>query len=296
MRTDMKAKLVGLVFILPAIALFCVFVVYPIVFNIQASTLDWDGVNVGTFVGLGNYPELFQDPVFVKTLRNSLWWIVLTIIPQCFLGFFLAYMLDGPLRGRTIYRVVFFLPTILSPVVVGIVWKQILDPANGVFAQIGRSVGAEWMAQPWLSSPSTAIFAAIFVNVWMWTGFSMLFYLAGLQLVDPAVIEAAMIDGANARQLVVHIIWPLLKPTHISLVLLGIIGSLKTFELVYMLTEGGPNHASEMMPTYIFQEAFRQQNVGYASTISVVLLVVAMAASLSMMRVFGSGFITGDDR
>ena len=296
MRTDMKAKLVGLVFILPAIALFCVFVVYPIVFNIQASTLDWDGVNVGTFVGLGNYPELFQDPVFVKTLRNSLWWIVLTIIPQCFLGFFLAYMLDGPLRGRTIYRVVFFLPTILSPVVVGIVWKQILDPANGVFAQIGRSIGAEWMAQPWLSSPSTAIFAAIFVNVWMWTGFSMLFYLAGLQLVDPAVIEAAMIDGANARQLVVHIIWPLLKPTHISLVLLGIIGSLKTFELVYMLTEGGPNHASEMMPTYIFQEAFRQQNVGYASTISVVLLVVAMAASLSMMRVFGSGFITGDDR
>jgi ABC-type sugar transport system permease subunit len=124
----------------------------------------------------------------------------------------------------------------------------------------------------------------------------MLFYLAGLQLIDPSLTEAARIDGANGFQTMARITFPLLKSTTLSLVLLGIIGSLKTFELVYVLTEGGPNHASEMLPTFAFMEAFRLQNVGYASAISVVLLVIAVVSSLSMVRVFGAGFITGDEK
>ncbi|MBM2620635.1 sugar ABC transporter permease [Actinoplanes sp. LDG1-06] len=286
----------GTLFLLPTFALFALFVVYPIVYNVQASTLDWDGVNVGEFVGLGNYTELLKDPIFVTTLKNSGWWILLTIVPQALIGFFLALLLNEKIRGRSIYRAIFFVPAVLSPVVVGIVWQRMLDPFNGVFAKIGRATGLEFLTKGYLADPKTAIFAAIVVNVWMWTGFSMLFYLAGLQLIDDSVLQAAKIDGASTWKTVTAIIWPLLKSTHLSLLLLGIIGSLKTFELVYVLTEGGPNHASEMLPTYTFKQAFQLQSVGYASTISVVLLVIAVVSSLSMVRAFGSGFLTGDDK
>lgn len=296
MRAMTRERLAGLAFLAPTILLFCTFVIYPIVYNAQASTLDWDGVNASTPVGFGNYLELFQDPTFFITLRNSAFWIVLTIIPQAVIGFLLAVALNQKLRGSTVYRAIFFIPAILSPVVVGIVWQRILDPFNGVLVEVGKATGLSFLAGDYLSNPDTAIFAVIFVNVWMWTGFSMLFYLAGLQLIDPSLTEAARIDGASGFQTMTRITFPLLKSTTLSLVLLGIIGSLKTFELVYVLTEGGPNHASEMLPTFAFMEAFRLQNVGYASAISVVLLVIAVVSSLSMVRVFGAGFITGDEK
>lgn len=296
MKTKLRDNITGLLFLLPALALFAVFVVYPIIYNVQASTLNWDGVNPGIFVGFDNYVKLFQDPTFLITLRNSAFWIPLTIIPQALIGFLLALALNRGIFASTAYRALFFIPAILSPVVVGIVWQRIMDPFNGVFTEVGKATGMTWMGGNWLSDPNTAIFAVIFVNVWMWTGFSMLFYLAGLQLVDTSVLEAAKIDGANGFQTTVRITFPLLKSTHLSLLLLGIIGSLKTFELVYVLTQGGPAHASEMLPTYAFQQAFQLQSVGYASAISVVLIVIAVASSLSLVRVFGSGFITGDEK
>lgn len=296
MRTRLTSSLTGIAFLAPALVLFAVFVVYPIVYNVQASTLDWDGVNAGTFVGFDNYLRLFKDPVFLTTLRNSALWIPLTIIPQALIGMLLALALNRKLRGSTIYRALFFIPAILSPVVVGIVWQRIIDPFNGVLASVGQSTGLQWLKGNFLADPNTAIFAVIFVNVWMWTGFSMLFYLAGLQLIDASVLESAKVDGANWWQTTTRIVFPLLKHTHLSLLLLGIIGSLKTFELVYVLTQGGPNHASEMLPTYAFQQAFQLQSVGYASTISVVLIVIAITASLSMVRVFGSGFLTGKEK
>lgn len=291
-----RERLGGLMFLVPALLLFAVFVVYPIIYNIQASTLHWDGVNPGTFAGLDNYRQLLVDPIFHRTLINSALWIPLTIIPQGIMGLLLAVALNQKLRGSTVYRALFFIPAILSPVVVGIVWQRIMDPFNGVLTQIGKATGLEFLSNNYLSDPNLAIFAVIFVNVWMWTGFSMLFYLAGLQLIDTSVLEAARIDGANGLQTLVRIVFPLLKHTTLSLVLLGIIGSLKTFELVYVMTEGGPNHASEMLPTFAFLAAFRLQSVGYASAISMVLLVIAVVSSLSMVRVFGAGFITGAEK
>jgi ABC-type sugar transport system permease subunit len=296
MRTKLTSNATGLLFLLPALALFAVFVVYPIVYNVQASTLDWDGVNVATFIGFDNYARLFQDPTFLITLRNSAYWIPLTIVPQALIGFLLALALNRGIFASTAYRAIFFIPAILSPIVVGIVWQRIMDPFNGVFSEVGRATGLPGLGGNLLADPQTAIFAVIAVNVWMWTGFSMLFYLSGLQLIDSSVLEAAKIDGASGFQTTARITFPLLKSTHLSLLLLGIIGSLKTFELVYVLTQGGPAHASEMLPTYAFQQAFQLQSVGYASTISVVLIVIAVASSLSLVRVFGAGFITGEDK
>lgn len=296
MKSHIKSSLPGLLFLAPAVILFALFVVYPIVYNVQSSLLEWDGVNAGIFVGLENYVQLFQDPVFHTTLRNSAFWIPLTIVPQAVIGLFLALALNQKIAGSTVYRALFFLPAILSPIVVGIVWQRIMDPFNGVLTSIGNATDIGWLGSNFLANPDTAIFAVIFVNVWMWTGFSMLFYLAGLQLIDSSLLEAAKVDGASWWQSITRIVFPLLKHTHLSLLMLGIIGSLKTFELVYVLTQGGPNHASEMLPTYAFQQAFQLQSVGYASAISVVLIVVAVAASLSMVRVFGAGFITGEEK
>ncbi len=296
----MKSKLVswgpGLSFLAPAVLLFLVFVVYPIVFNVQASLLEWDGVNQGIFVGLDNYSKLAADPVFAITLRNSALWILLTIVPQAVIGLLLALALNQKIRGSTIYRSLFFLPAVLSPVVVGISWQRIMDPFNGVISSFGKWLNIEALQANFLSNPDTAIYTLILINVWMWTGFSMLFYLAGLQLIDPNLFEAAKIDGASWWQTTTRIVIPLLRNTHLSLLLLGIIGSLKTFELIYVMTEGGPNHASEMLPTYAFLNAFKLQSTGYASTISVVLIFIAITASVVLMRIFGAGFMTGSDK
>lgn len=290
-RDSLKSSL----FVLPALAIFGTFVVYPIIYNVQASTLQWDGINPGTFVGTENYVDLLNDPVLHTALLNSLWWILLTVIPQAVMGFGLAWLLNTNLRGRGLYRSLFFLPAILSPVVVGIVWQRLLDPSNGVLAEFGDTIGLTFLSFPFLSDPDVAIFALIGVNVWMWTGFSMLFYLAGLQVVDGSVLEAAKIDGAGTLQTIVRIVLPLLRNTHISLALLGVIGSLKAFELVYVMTEGGPNHATELLPTYAFKQAFQLQSVGYGATISIVLLLVAVGSSLLLMKIFGRGFLSGEE-
>lgn len=285
----------GLLFILPALLLFAVFVVYPIVYIGRASLLDWNGLSEGTWIGLDNYKRLFTaDPVFLKTLRNAVLWSLLTIFPQMFLGFGLAVLLNGPILGRTIYRAIFYLPAIVSPIVIGIVWQRIYDPFGGLLSDLARRTDLPWLAQPYLADPSMATYATIAVNVWQWTGFSMLLYLAGLQGLPGEVLEAATIDGATGFQRLRQVVWPMLRPVHLTLILLGIIGALQTFALVFILTKGGPNNASQTMPTYIFQQAFQLSSMGYGAAISVVLLVVALVASLGQMRFLGSRFVVGE--
>jgi raffinose/stachyose/melibiose transport system permease protein len=287
----------NLLFLLPAMALFAVFVLYPIVYSVQASLLEWDGINAGRWVGLSNYVELLtDDEVFRTILRNSAFWIFLTIFPQMGIGFALAMMLNSRLRGRNVYRAIFYLPAIISPVVVGIVWRKVYDPSTGLFGAVAGETGIGFFNTGFLGDPDWAIFACIVVNVWQWTGFSMLLYLAGLQGIDQEILDASEVDGTTTWQRVRYVIWPLLRGVHVTLILLGIIGSLKTFELIYVLTEGGPNHASEMLPTYTFREAFVNSHVGYASTVSIMLLVIAIGASMLFVRVFGTGSLAGGDR
>jgi multiple sugar transport system permease protein/raffinose/stachyose/melibiose transport system permease protein len=270
-------------------------VLYPIIYIGRASLLNWDGLSAGTWVGIDNYSKLFRnDPIFLKTLRNAGLWTLLTIFPQMLIGFGLAILLNGPILGRTIYRAIFYLPAIISPIVVGIVWQRIYDPFGGLLADVARRTGLAWLSHPYLAEPGTATIATIAVNVWQWTGFSMLLYLAGLQGLPGEVLEAATIDGATAFQRVRQIVWPMLRPVHLTLILLGLIGALQTFALVFVLTRGGPNNASQTMPTYIFQQAFQLSSMGYGAAISVVLLVIALIASLGQMRFFGSRFVVGE--
>ncbi|MDE2821139.1 MAG: sugar ABC transporter permease [Chloroflexota bacterium] len=285
----------GLFFMAPAMILFVVFVLYPIFYIFGASLYDWDGINEAAYIGIGNYIEMFTDDrAFSVAIRNSLYWTFLTIFPQMFLGFALASILTSGIPFQNIFRIIFFMPAIISPVVLGIIWQRIYAPFGGLLADLGREIGAPFLIQPYIADPKIAIFSTIAVNVWQWTGFSMLMYVAGLQGLPEEVLSAAQVDGASVRQRVQYIIWPMLRHVHLTLILLGVIGTLQTFALVYMLTKGGPNHATEMLPTYIFLKAFPLQSMGYASAVAVVLLVIALSASIFQMRVLGSRFTIGN--
>ncbi len=279
----------------PAMILFVVFVLYPIFYIFAASMYDWDGINQAVYVGLQNFVEMFtNDRSFGLAIRNSVLWTFLTIFPQMFLGFLLASILTSGIPFQNIFRIIFFMPAIISPVVLGIVWQRIYAPYGGLLADLGRAIGAPFLVQPFIADPKIAIYSTIAINVWQWTGFSMLMYVAGLQGLSEEVLSAAEVDGANIAQRIRYVIWPMLRHVHLTLILLGVIGTLQTFALVFVLTRGGPNHATEMLPTYIFLKAFTLQSMGYASAVAVVLLVIALSASIFQVRVLGSRFTIGN--
>ncbi|MDR3496432.1 MAG: sugar ABC transporter permease [Ancalomicrobiaceae bacterium] len=286
-----SGSLAPYLFVLPATVLFVAYVVYPILYVICSSAYSWDGINAAGFVGVANYIRLFtDDAAFGLAIRNALLWAPLTILPQMLLGFAIAYMLETGVPRQAIYQAIFYLPAIISPVVVGIVWQRIYNPFGGLLSDIGFASGLRFLTVPFLSDTKVAIYAVIAVNVWQWTGFSMLHYVAGLKGLPTETLEAAKIEGANLRQTIVYVVWPMLRHVHLTLILLGIIGTLQTFPLIYMLTNGGPNHATESLPNYIFLQAFKLQSMGYASAISVVLMVIALALSLFQVRVLGARF------
>jgi ABC-type sugar transport system permease subunit len=274
-------------FIGPAIVLFGLFVIYPIIHLAYGSFFNWSGVGTMRFIGLDNYKELFGDWIFYTALKNELIWMIFTIFPQMLLGFVLAVCLNRPMFGRNVYRTILYMPAVLSPVVIGIIWQNIYDPYMGPLQALLRSLGLGAWNHAWLAEPQLAIWGIIFVNIWQWTGWSMLIYLAALQAIPEEIDEAATVEGATGWQKITKIIWPMCHSSHLTLILLGIIGTLQTFALVYVLTKGGPNHASEILTTHIFTQAFTMQKMGYACAISIVLLVIGVTVSIFQMRTSG---------
>jgi len=294
MQNSTDSSLQGFLFLFPALALFGVFIFYPAFYIFYAGLFEWDGINQGTFVGLGNFHWIFvEDTPFWIAMRNALYWAPLTILPQMLLGFLIAYLLEIRTRWVPLFRALFYLPAIVSPVVIGIVWQRIYNPFGGLLSDIGIATGARFLAFPFLADTNTAIFAVIVVNVWQWMGFSMLLYIAGMKGISREVLEAARLDGITTRQTAIHVVWPMLRHVHLTLVLLGVIGTLQTFPLIYIMTKGGPNNATQMLPNYIFQQGFILQNMGYASALSVVLLVLSLGLSLLQVKVFGARFSFG---
>jgi len=257
------------------------------------SVYQWDGVNPATFVGLKNFIEILTgDYGFWLAMRNALYWAPTTVVAQMIAGFALAYILTSGVPFQSIFRAIIYFPAIVSPIVVGIVWQRIYNPFGGLLSDIGAARHIPALMIPFLSDPKIAIFSVIVVNIWQWTGYSMILYVAGLKTIPKEILEAGALDGAGVFKRITWIIWPMLRHVHLTLILLGIIGTLQTFPIIYVMTQGGPNHATEMLPNYIFTQAFRLQAVGYASALSVILLLLALGLSVFQMKVFGSRFTT----
>jgi len=276
-------------YILPTTLLFVAFVLYPIVSVVAMSFFSKDSASAGTGP-LANYQAVLTDPIFSTAVVNMAIWAVLTITIQMVVGGSLAYLIETHTRRtKAVLRTAFLIPMVTSVSVVAIVWQQFYAPMYGPLENLLKSIGVSMQGISLLGQPSTAIYAVIAVNIWMYTGFSMLLYIVGLHRISSEILDAAKADGATGLRLARHILIPMLAPTTKSLLLLGIIGTLQTFALVFLMTNGGPNHASDVFGTQIFRSAFRLNHMGYASALSSITLAIAFALTLLQLRVLHTG-------
>jgi raffinose/stachyose/melibiose transport system permease protein len=281
-------------YVLPAVLMFVIFVAYPILWVISESLYGNGASHPTGFVGLGHYWQAINDPVFWRVLGNMFLWGAITIPVQMIVGGVIAYLIERyTARSKTLFRVMFFLPVITSVSVVSIVWSQMYAPYYGIIQEYAKYIGLQLSVSP-LGEPSLAIYALIAVNIWQWTGFSMIMYVAGLNNIPGELWDAARIDGAHGWQLATRVVVPLLSPVTRSLLLLGVIGTLQTFPIVHLMTDGGPDHASEIFGTYIFKQGFVIGDTGYASALSTLVLVIALV--LSVIQIVALGARLSPDR
>ncbi|MBX5193697.1 sugar ABC transporter permease [Rhizobium sp. NZLR3b] len=275
-------------FALPATLLFVVFIAYPIVWVAGQSVYTKSNAAEFVFAGLDNYTAVLSDPTFWIVVRNMALWGVITIPVQMLFGGVLAYFIERHTTAwRGFFRTMFFLPVVTSVSVVSLVWVQIYAPYYGIAQEYLKHVGII-MTNSAIGDPKTAIYALIVVNIWQWTGFSMLMYIAGIANLSTEVLDAARIDGAKGWRLAVHVIMPMLSPSTKSLLLLGVIGTLQTFPIVHLMTAGGPNRASEVFGTFIFKQSFVLGETGSGAALSVIVLVVALILSLAQIAALGA--------
>lgn len=276
----------GYLLVAPAIIVFALLVVYPMFSTIYLSFFDYGLTDARIrFVGWGNYIELTQDAVFWRSLRNNLTILVVSVIVQVGFGLILAALIDRGIRwGKGIARTLNFAPVVMSAVAVGILWQLIYDPTVGLANYFVRLLGLAPPSQGWLGDPNIVIYSILVVACWQYTGYVMIIILAGMQSVSQELYEAAEIDGATELRKFFHITLPSIRNVNIAVILITMIGAIKVFDLVYILTRGGPANASQVMGTYIYYNAFTVNQAGYASTISVVLLGFALALGFLQLR------------
>ena len=280
-----KLQKIGFVFSLPSILFFIFFVSVPVLFTIALTFAEWKGFQLSDikFIGLNNYAELFKDKVFFKSLINTSIFVALTTICLNFFGFLGALIIDTKIPGTKFLKNAVFLPVLLSPIIIGIMWSRMLD-AFGIINKILQSIHIIKLPILFLGSEKMALYTIIIATIWQFTGYDMLIYYAGLQGIPKDIIEAARIDGASERKVILKIIIPTLSPVITIAMLLNIIGGFKVFDIVYVMTAGGPNRASEVLATYLFQQAFRFNNMGYASVIAVIIIILSLIISVIRFR------------
>lgn len=261
-------------FIAPSLLLFTVFAFAPIVVAVVLSFLDVETFGGGTFVGLENYQQMFSKALFWTSVKNTVIFTIGTVPTSAALGLLLAVLLNRRLPGRGLLRSLYFLPMVVSGVAVSLVMAWIFNDDNGIANATLQQFGLPRIG--WLSSPSWAMVTLILAVVWGRIGFCMVTYLAALQGINPTLMEAAQIDGASTWQRFTQITWPLLSPTTYLLLVLNVVFSLQAFDIIYVMTGGGPGFATTVLVQYIFRSAFTDGHLGYACAIGVVLVVALL--------------------
>ena len=264
------------VLLLVPLAVELAWVFWPAFNSFQLSFTRWSGVGVAEPVGLRNYRTLLGDPIFQTAIKNNVIWVIgfggLSVVA----GLALAVALNRPRRGVAIYRSAIYLPMVFSLAVTGLFWRVLYQPAgpiNSILAAVGIDTGQ----QQWLADPNTALGAILIAAIWRQAGYIMVLYLAGLKGCDPSLEEAAAVDGAGWWQRFVHIVMPQLKNVNTVVFAVTVIDSLRTFDIVWAMTRGGPYNTTQLLSTYMYQVGFTQVNLGYGSAIAVVIFVLAIA-------------------
>jgi raffinose/stachyose/melibiose transport system permease protein len=271
-------------YLAPALLLVVGVVHLGIIANVGYSTLDWNGLSANaTVVGADNYVQMLADPTFWIAFRNTFVFAAATVVLQAALGFLIAVLVRTRVALRGLLRTVAFIPVVIAPAVVATSFRFLLTPDGTVNAVLSAVLGRP-IDQAWLADPSTALATIIAINIWQYTGYSFLIYDAALGQVDASVIEAARIDGASTGQLVRHVLAPMLWGSHLVLIVLGVIGALKTFDLVYLTTAGGPGNTTQVLSSYIYKQVIAQFHAGYGAALSVALVAIAMVFAVLQVR------------
>lgn len=293
MNHRMRKHLFPYMFLLPTLVLMAVFIYLPIVQNVVFSLYRWSAFSINwDFVGIENYTRALNDSLVFKSLGNNVWYAVISVAVQVVFGLCLAAIIESKIISRfagNIFRTAFFLPSVLSISVVGITWQMMYSPVIGLINQLLTAIGLGYLKQPWLGQESTAIFAIITVSQWQWTGYIMILFIVAIQAIPHELYEAARIDGANGFQQFLNVTVPGVRETFLVTSTITIIGAFRVFDIVYVMTAGGPNRASEVLGNYMYRSGFRNDEMGYASTLATILFVLTFTLSIIQLRIGRTG-------
>ena len=275
----------GILLVAPLMLLTIVFFVFPLISSLYYSVVAYDGVSANPpFVGLANFAELFSDSEVWHALGNNLIWIVIGTISPLVIGLVFALLLWTVRRGSRYYRLALFFPYVMPGVAIGIVWGWIYDPIDG-WLNVGlRALGLGGLTTGWLGNPSTALYAVLATAIWGTCGFVMLIFLSALQNVDLELIDAARLDRANTLQRVWHVILPQIMPVFLMVTTVTLVGGFSVFDIVFIMTGGGPANASDVLGTYAFSNAFQLNQISYGTAIALLITALSIPCAVILNR------------
>jgi len=273
-------RLTLFLFLLPWIATFAIFTVYPLVFSVVVSFTDYSGLNPKmSYVGIKNYARAFSDPVFIKALANTFSFVLVTVPATTIISFCLALLLTSGIRLKRLFQAGFFLPSVISMVVISMIWLYIFS-ATGPLNLLLSSIGLKVSMQSWLASSKTALGSIMVMDIWSAVGYYTVLFVAGLQSIPVQLYEAAQVDGATKWQMTRRITLPLLKPTVFFVISINSIRSFQIFTEIFTLTGGGPANSTQTVVHYLYDTSFRKFEMGYGSAIAYILFVVILLITL----------------
>lgn len=279
--------LTGYALVLPTLIIFIVFTVYPFLNAFYIALTKWDGFTEPVFIGLQNFRHLIGDANVWMCLKNNLVFMIFTCSIKVILGFIIAMFLRERFRGVTFFRAVFFMPVIMSFVAIGLLWKYIFNPNYGLINSILFAIGLTSPGNPitWLGDPNLAMGCIITVDIWRWTGYHMVLFLAGLQTIPNDLYEAAMVDGANEWEKIRFITLPQMKSMFLTNLIFCLTGALSVFDLIYTMTGGGPYNTTKVIAIYTYEISFGSKNqFGYATSINIMLFFLVLAITGFMIQ------------
>jgi raffinose/stachyose/melibiose transport system permease protein len=275
----------GLALVVPLMVMVVTFFLVPLANAVYYVFVDFNGIDpTPAFVGLDNFVELAQDPDVWSAFGNNIIWLVIGTVGPLVLGLALALLVWGVRRASLLYRVAFFMPYVLPQVAIGVVWGWIYDPARGWLNQALELVGLGALTTGWLGNPDTALYAVLATAVWATSAFVFIILLSALRNVDTDLMDAARLDGANAGQRLRYVIVPQIMPVFLMVTTITLVGGFSVFDIVFVMTGGGPAGATEMLGTYAYSSAFELNRISYGTTLALVITVMAIPFAIGMNR------------
>jgi ABC-type sugar transport system permease subunit len=279
---SLNRKVAPYAWLAPSMGLFLIFLLYPIVFSVILSFFDWSGYSreiFGKFIGFKNYVHLVKDPLVWKSFKNTIFLVFTVVFIQNGIALFLSIVIFyGNFKYHNLIRALIFFPGVVSAIVIGLVFRKFLA-IDGAINQFLTGIGLEGLAQAWLSNTSLNIWIVSLVLVWQWAGYNLIIFYAGLQSIDNSLLEAAFIDGASLSRAIFTIVIPLMKPIIFLSAMLNFIGGFRIYDMIWVMTRGGPSHSSEVLTTYMYYQSFQSNgpnDMGYASTVAILLTLIVL--------------------